>query len=183
MIREVDLKGFLPGFVSEYREIGEILTAEQPEIQAMENAAERMRDCAFILYCGDREIGRFERMMGVFPSAGDTISERQGRILIRWNESPPYTLSALKEKLAAICGEGNFSVSVIYNEYRLELAVTLARAGQVEELERLLKRIVPANLAVAVQNTITAEPVVGLFIGGAVSTSTFFVAEDVEEGG
>lgn len=174
MIREVDLKGFLPEFVGEYREIGEILSAEDPEIQAMENAVEQARDCAFILYCGDREIGRFERMMGVFPAAGDTLEERQGRILIRWNESPPYTLAALKEKLAAICGEGNFSVNIRNDEYILELAVTLARAGQVDELERLLQRIVPANMVVAVRNIMTVEPLAGLFIGGAVGTSTFF---------
>lgn len=174
MIREVDLSGFLPGFVGEYREIKEILNAETPEIQAVENAVERMRDCAFILYCGEREIGRFERMMGVFPAAEDTLSERQGRILIRWNESPPYTLSALKEKLAAICGEDNFSVTVNYDAYRLDLTVTLARAGQVEELERMLKRIIPANMVVDVQNIMTSESLAGLFIGGAVSTSTFF---------
>ena len=175
MIREVDLKGFLPGFVSEYREIGETLRAEEPEIQAMENAVEQARDCAFILYCGDKEIGRFERMMGVFPAAGDTLSERQGRILIRWNESLPYTLSTLKEKLAAICGEGNFSIDVRHNEYRLELAVTLTRAGQVDELERLLQRLVPANMVVAIKNTVSAEPSAMMFVGGAVSRSAFFV--------
>lgn len=175
MVREVDLKGFLPEFVGEYREINEILSAEEPEIQVMENAAERARDCAFIMYCGEKEIGRFERMMNVFPSSEDTLEERQVRILIRWNDSPPYTLAALKEKLAAICGEGNFSVEVWYDAYRLELYVTLARAGQVNELERLLQKIVPANMLVNVQNTMTAEPAEELFVGGAVITSTFFV--------
>ena len=175
MIREVDLKGFLPEFVGEYREIGEILRTEDPEIQAMENAVERARDCALILYCGENEIGRFERMMNVFPNSEDTLEERQARILIRWNESPPYTLAALKEKLAAICGEGNFSVNVKYSEYRLELSVTLTRAGQVDELEQLLRRIVPANITFAVQNSINAEPSAALFIGGAVDASVFFV--------
>lgn len=174
MVREVDLGGFLPEFVGEYREIKEILRAENPEIQVMENAVERARDCAFIMYCGDHEIGRFERMMSVFPAARDTLEERQARILIRWNESPPYTLAALKEKLAAICGNDNFSIAVGYDEYRLELSVTLARAGQVEELERLLNRVVPANMIIVVYNTMTAEPSAGLFIGGAVSTSAFF---------
>lgn len=177
MIREVDLKGFLPEFVGEYREIKEILRAEDPEIQAMENAVENARDCAFIMYCGEREITRFERMMNVFPAAGDTLDERQARVLIRWNDQPPYTLSALKEKLAAICGEDNFSVNIKYDTYRLELSVMLTRAGQVDELERLMKRIVPANMAVAVNNTITSEPSARLVIGGAVSTSVFFNIE------
>lgn len=174
MVREVDLKSFLPEFVGEYREIGEILGAEDPEIQVMENTVERARGCAFIMYCGEREIGRFERMMNVFPSSKDTLGERQARILIRWNDAPPYTLATLKEKLAAICGEGNFSVGEGFDEYRLEISVTLTRAGQVEELERLLNRIVPANLVIVVKNIMTTKPLAELFVGGAVSTSAFY---------
>lgn len=173
MIREIDLKGYLPEFVGEYREIKEILGAEEPEIQVMENAVEQARDCAFIMYCKEREIKRFERMMSVYPAAEDTLEERQARILIRWNDSPPYTLAALKEKIAAICGENNFSVSVEYDAYRLELSVTLTRAGQVDELERLLQRIVPANMIVSVNNTILSAPSAEMFIGGVVSTSVF----------
>lgn len=180
MVREVDLKGFLPEFVGEYREIDEILRAENPEIQVLENIVEQARDCAFILYCGEREIGRFESMIGIFPSAEDTLEERQARILIRWNELPPYTLAALKEKLAAICGEGNFSVNIEYDLYLLELSVTLTRAGQVDELERMLRKVIPANMIVIVKNTIIAEPFAKLFIGGAVSQSAFFVIGDRE---
>lgn len=175
MVREVDLRSFLPEFVGEYREIAEILGAEEPEVQVMENAVERARDCAFIMYCGEREIGRFEKLMNVFPSSRDTLGERQARILIRWNEALPYTLAALKEKLAAICGEGNFSVGEGFDEYRLEISVTLDRAGQVEELERLLNRIVPANLVIVVRNTVAKAPSAELFMGGTVSTSAFFV--------
>ena len=175
MVREVDLNGFLPGFVGEFREIREILNAENPEIQAMENEAERARDCSFIMHCGENEIGRFERMMGVFSSAGDTLEERQARIMIRWNEISPYTLGALKDKLAVICGEGNYSIAVEYDAYRLVLTVALTHAGQVDELERLLQRIVPANMIIDLKNSMTAEPLADLFIGGTFSTSTFFV--------
>ena len=174
MVRKIDLNSFLPGFVGEYREIGEILRAEDPEIQVMENAVERARDCALILYCGDNEIARFERMMNVFPAAEDPLDARRARVLIRWNESPPYTLAALREKLEAICGEGNFSIHVEYDAYLLELSVTLPRAGQIDELERLLRRIVPANIIVSVRNTMTSAPSAELFIGGAVSQSAFF---------
>lgn len=177
MVREIDPEGFLPEFVREFREIKEILHAEKPEIQFLADAAERARDCAFIMYCGDYEIGRFERMMGVFPAAGDTLEERQARILIRWNQAPPYTPASLKEKLAAICGEGNYSVDIHYDEYRLELAVTLTRAGQVDELERLLQRIVPANIVISVRNNMTISRSAVIFAGGAVNACAFSVIE------
>ncbi len=169
MAREIDLKRYLPEFVGEYREIKEILRVEDPEIRAAADAVERERDCAFIGYCGEYEIGLFERMMNVFPASGDTLEERRARILIRWNESPPYTLAALKEKLSAICGEGGFSVGGDLDKYRLEISVTLTRAGQVDELERLLQRIVPANMEIVVHNTLTEEPSAELFAGGTVS--------------
>lgn len=178
MVREVDPEGFLPEFVREYREIKEILHAEKPELQIMADTVDRVRDCVFILYCGEYEIGRFERMMGVFPTMDDTLEERQARILIRWNEAPPYTPASLKEKLAAICGEGNYSVDIHYDEYRLEIAVTLTRAGQVDELERLLQRIVPANMVISVRNVMTADPAAELFAGGVVSGCAFCVIGD-----
>lgn len=178
MVRKIDPEGFLPEFVREYREIKELLHAEKTELQIMADAADRARDCAFILYCREYEIGRFERMMGVFPAAGDTLEARQARILIRWNEAPPYTFASLKEKLAAICGEDNFAVDIRYDEYRLEIAVTLTRAGQVDELERLLQRIVPANMVITVRNTMTADSSAEIFAGGTVSACAFSVIEN-----
>lgn len=175
MAREIDLKRYLPEFVGEYREIKEILRVEEPEIRTVADAVERARDCAFIGYCGEYEIGLFERMMNVFPAPDDTLKERQARILIRWNESPPYTLAALKEKLAAICGKSGFSVGGDFDKYRLEISVTLTRAGQVDELERLLQRIVPANMEIVVYNTLTAEPSAELFVGGTVSACALAV--------
>lgn len=175
MAREVDLKGFLPEFVGEYREIKELLRAEEPEIQAMENTAEQARDCSFILYCDKNGAERFERMMNIFPSSSDTLEERRARILIRWNEAPPYTMAALEEKLSAICGSGNFSVGGELSEYRLDISVTLTHAGQVDELERLLQKIVPANLVVSVQNILNASSSSVMFIGGAARQSAVFV--------
>lgn len=175
MAREVDLKGFLPGFVSEYREIKEILKAEEPELQKTENAAETARDCSFISYCDENGAERFENMMNIFPSASDTLEERRARILIRWNEAPPYTLAALEKKLSAICGSGEFSIGGDLGEYRLDISVTLCRAGQVEELERLLRKIVPANLVVSVRNFLDQAPASRLYIGGAARQSVLFV--------
>ena len=175
MVREVDPEGFLPEFVREFREIKEILRAEKPELQAAADAADRARDCAFIMYCGENDIGRFERMMGAFPAAGDSLEERQARVLIRWNEAPPYTAASLGEKLAAICGEDNFSVNIRYDEYRLEIIVTLTRAGQVDELERLLQRIIPANMTISVRNNMTIGPSAVIFAGGTVSACAFSV--------
>lgn len=175
MAREVDLKSFLPGFVGEYREIKEILHAEDPEIQAMENIAEGARDCSFISYCNEDGAGRFERMMNIYPLSSDTLEERRARILIRWNEAPPYTVAALEKKLSAICGSGNFSIGGDFDKYRLDISVTLTHAGQVDELERLLQKIVPANLVVSVRNFLEPSLASRMFIGGAVRQSTLFV--------
>lgn len=181
MAREVDLKSFLPGFVSEYREIKEILRAEDPEIQTMEDTANRARDCSFISHCGEDGAERFERMMNIIPTSSDTLEERRARILIRWNEAPPYTMAALEKKLSAVCGSGNFSIGGGLGEYRLDISVTLCRAGQVEELERLLRKIVPANLIVSVRNYFNASPDLVLYVGGAVRQSATFVIKGGEE--
>lgn len=175
MTRDVDPKSFLPGFVGEYREIKEILRAETPELRAAADAAETARDFSFIIHCGEDGLARFERIMGVFPSSEDTLSERRARIIIRWNEELPYTMAALRKKLAAICGSVGFSIGGDPDKYLLEIKASLSHKNQLEELERLLDRIVPANMVIIVRNELTPELSSELYVGGAIGTSKLFV--------
>lgn len=150
--REIALISYLPEFLAGFRELKAVFSAEEPELTAANDAVKASRNAAFIAHCSARELARFERMLGIFPDPSEDVSERRQRVLIRWNESPPYTMAALRSKLAAICGEGNFSVLRELSEYRVTVFASRLQGKQIDELSRMLGVICPANLIVKIEN-------------------------------
>ena len=155
--REIDLMSYLPLFLSDYRELKAVFSAENPELSEIRNAVQAAREEGFINYCSKKRLIKFEKMLGIYGTENDNISDRRQRVLIRWNESPPYTVSALNSKLAAICGDGNFSVLRELDDYRITVFASRLQPRQLEELSRMLSIICPANLIVRIENRAVAD--------------------------
>lgn len=152
MLREVNLINHLPPFMREYIEMQEIMKAEQPDIQVLEDETEKIKNNQFILTCDEVGISRYEKMLNIVPNANDTLDARISRVLTRWNDSLPYTLRSLDYKLKNMCGEGNYQILPNFNDYELELIVNLPLSGQVSELDNLLSYMIPANIVVTSRN-------------------------------
>ena len=180
MIREVNLLSFLPEFVQEYREIKHIMNSEQPEIQKLEDETEIIKNNQFILSCDIDGIARFENLLGITPKPDDTLDARKSRVITRWNDSIPYTYKGLKEKLNVMCGEGNYLLIPSFNEYGLEIVVSLPLSGQADELDYMLSYMIPANIVVTSRNNMV-RTMTGTVNGGGttIETSNFTLQSKV----
>ena len=180
MIREVNLLSFLPEFVQEYREIKHIMNSEQPEIQKLEDETEIIKNNQFILSCDIDGIARFENLLGITPKPDDTLDARKSRVITRWNNSIPYTYKGLKEKLNVMCGEGNYLLIPSFNEYGLEIVVSLPLSGQADELDYMLSYMIPANIVVTSRNNMV-RTMIGTVHGGGttIETSNFTLQSKV----
>lgn len=180
MIREVNLLSFLPEFVQEYREIKHIMNSEQPEIQKLEDETEIIKNNQFILSCDIDGIARFENLLGITPKPDDTLNARKSRVITRWNNSIPYTYKGLKEKLNVMCGEGNYLLIPSFNEYGLEIVVSLPLSGQADELDYMLSYMIPANIVVTSRNNMV-RTMSGTVHGGGttIETSNFTLQSKV----
>lgn len=180
MIREVNLLSFLPEFVQEYREIKHIMNSEQPEIQKLEDETEIIKNNQFILSCDIDGIARFENLLGITPKPDDTLDARKSRVVTRWNDSIPYTYKGLKEKLNVMCGEGNYLLIPSFNEYGLEIVVSLPLSGQADELDYMLSYMIPANIVVTSRNNMV-RTITGTVHGGGttIETSNFTLQSKV----
>lgn len=155
MTREIDLVSYLPPFLAEFKEIAVTLEAENPEFVLVWNAAERVLKNEFIETADEYGISRFEKLLHIFPSTEDTLESRRARVQIRWFSSIPYTWRVFIERLIAICGENNFTLTKHFIDgYLLELEVSLELYGQIEELERLIETMFPCNIAFIAENSI-----------------------------
>lgn len=152
MIRDVNLLEYLPPFVQEYVEMQQIMQAENPYVQKLEDETEIIKNNQFIQSCNLTGIRKFEELLKIIPSNVDTLESRRSRVLTRWNDVVPYTKQTLQQKLDTLCGKGNYTMKSIYDEYAVDIITHLELAGQVDELDYFLSFMIPANIVLTSRN-------------------------------
>lgn len=153
MAKYINLIEYLPPFIADYREMQEIMSAENPEFVLTAKEYDRLLDNQFIISCDEVGISRFEKILGIVPTANDTLQSRISRVLIRWNDTAPYTWKAFLQKLQTLCGD-DFEVIPDWNNYTLKIITHLDLYGQVDELENILGYMPPANIEIIANNVL-----------------------------
>lgn len=183
MIREVDLVSYLPPFMKTYKEPVAALEAENPEFYLVWTATDKVLRNRFISTADEYGISRFEKMLGIYPSAEDTLESRRSRVQSRWFNIMPYTMRTLLSKLQALCGDTDFTLTHNFDVgYTLTLQTNLEKYGQVEELEAMLSSMLPENIVVESLNVIHWNVEGFLFFGGGMcAVSMFTITNDFLE--
>lgn len=162
---------YLPPFMQRFGEIKEITGAEQPELDKLDGNIQRILDNGFIRDCDEFGIQKYENILGIIPDAGDCLELRKSRVLIAWNYSIPYTYKTLIRKLNALCGVNNYNLSGNLENYELIVSTKLEIPGQTREMEILLMKILPENMAVTIINKLSRE------ISGKISLATAMISK------
>lgn len=150
MVREVNFVDYyLPPFMQNYKEPVEALKAEEPEFMIIWKAVDQVLYNHFISTADEYGISRYEKMLGVYPSADDTLEIRRMRIQNRWFNVIPYTIRTLVLKIKEILGGNhNFSVKADFkNTYKLILTIYATDDSQVAEIKYLLSVMLPENIS------------------------------------
>ena len=183
MIRQVDLVSYLPPFMKAYKEPVAALDAENPEFYLMWSAVDRVLRNRFIETADEYGLSRYEKMLGIYPSAEDTLESRRSRVRSKWFNKIPYTMKTLLSKLEVLCGDTDFILTHNFNVgYTLTIQTALEKFGQVEELESILREMLPENIVVESTNNILwdAEGFL-LFGGGVCAVSVYTLSNDFRE--
>jgi hypothetical protein len=146
VIREVNLLNHLPLYVQEFREIQGIMNAEEPELQSLEDASERIKDNMFILHTDEVGVKRYEDMFGLTPSKNDSLQNRQAMVLSQYTNTVIYTLRGLTERLNLICGVNNYTLKLIPDEYIIEIELYPRIDYLFETIKSMLADMIPANM-------------------------------------
>jgi hypothetical protein len=174
MVKEVDLSSYWMPVLRQIKEFQELAHAEEPELVALLGAAERTISDMFIPTAGEDGIKRLEDMLGVTPSADDSLITRRSRLMSMWGNKAVYTTKTLKDLLASYCGDGNYELIERYREYILEIIASLPARGSMEALHSILLDIIPCNQVLVLKNVLKESGTAGVYIGGAVSTANVY---------
>lgn len=142
---------YLPPYMQEYLEMQKIMEAQQSKVDLLWVAAENALADQFILDATAYGVTRWESMLNISPKDTDTLDERKFRILTRLNQELPYTLRKLERTLTSLCGADGYSIWLIPNEYYIEVRLALENENKYLEVEKVMRKMIPANMTQYVQ--------------------------------
>lgn len=153
------LLDYLPPVVRQVLDFQQINAATEPEIRLAWQALSRVQGNQFLAEADAAGLAVWERELGLYPKAGDSLAVRRARILAAWLRKPPYTLRWLREWLDGLGGPEGHSEAVDGYTLNVQLDYDLLPEPNklVQELLALLLSIRPANLLVQIEAWAAAD--------------------------
>lgn len=144
------IQAYWPDFIKEFKEFEELDYTESIELTALLQEIDNMLDDQFIATATENGIARREKLLGVLPFADDDIESRRFRIQAKWNDRIPYAYKELIGKLNNICGENGYAITLNSATYTLDIKIELTRQRMFDEVVKITRQIVPANILLTV---------------------------------
>ena len=148
MNRQINVLDYLPPIVAETDEFKAIAQAENPEINNLWAEHDTVLDDQFIATLDEASCARWENMLNIKSANNDSLTDRHFRILAYINSDIPYTYKQLEIMLENLCGADGYTMQLQNTLYKLIVRVALSVSKQYSEVEKLLKRTVPANMLI-----------------------------------
>lgn len=139
-----EIINYLPPILREVEDFKAINAAENFEFTKLWKEISAILDNCFLSTASESGVERLEKILGITPKGSDDLNVRKFRLYAALSESTPITLSSLKRQLADLCGEDGFSINL--SGFTLSVALALDVAKLYDEVEKLIKRTIPANL-------------------------------------
>lgn len=161
----VNLISYLPFFMQEYREIKKIMEAEEPEFNLFWEIIRKIFNNQFIQYCNNEGIEKFEKMLNLTINPDDTLEIRIFRVITYWNSKVPFTWRVLINKMNQLCGDpSKYTLDLDNNNYILNITTKFDNEKKYNELNSMLKIIIPSNLGIKSINILNQNPKLNLKI-------------------
>ncbi|MFR4986451.1 MAG: putative phage tail protein [Lachnospirales bacterium] len=142
------LLNYLPYFMQSIEEIEKIMYISEPEIENINKNLEMILNDFFVIGSSESATKHYEKMLEIVPKLTDSLEKRQYDILVLYNQTLPFTLESLQEKLNAICGENGYTLEMIYDKFILNIKLSLFKKHLFFTINNLLEWIVPVNLII-----------------------------------
>ena len=147
----MSIKDLWPPIMQELEEFQKIAGIEELYFEQLKQEIENIVDDQFILTATEKGIARREKMLKFVPFADDTLETRRFRVQGAWSDKLPYTYRVLLERLDSLCGPDGYVMELNAGEYSLNIKIELTKKRMFDEVVRITRQMVPANIVIAVE--------------------------------
>lgn len=140
------LISYLPPELQKVLEFQYLTGEEQKKIDQLAAAIDGVLNNQFIDDADELGVRRYESIFKIIPKATDSLNERKFRIKLKMSEQLPFTMRALERQLENLCGVGGYEIKLDHNAYHLSVKIMVVERNNVEDVRKMLLRVVPANL-------------------------------------
>lgn len=178
MSRLDEMLGFLPEFLRDFRELREIVVAEEPEFDMLVGYLESALNSMFIETADEMGLGKYEKLLNITPVSTD-IEERRANVMAQWFSNMPFTIRALKERLSMI--QGNTNVDAWVTNYLLHVKTELSTKEQISNARIIVDSMIPANLGLQFDYETVVQNVIAWYgMAALYSTSTTLKVSSID---
>lgn len=142
----INISRYFPITVKNTKKFIKIAESENPEFNMLWKELDNLLSNQFINTLTEYGVLRWEKILKINPKEKDTLEDRKIKIILNIYEKLPYTITVLKEMLEDICGKDGYTINIIHNKYLLIVKICLEKKYYFNEVNDLLKRIIPANM-------------------------------------
>ena len=140
------LISYLPPELQKVLEFQYLTGEEQKKIDQLAAAIDGVLNNQFIDDADELGVRRYESIFKIIPKATDSLNERKFRIKLKMSEQLPFTMRALERQLENLCGADGYEIKLNHNAYHLSVKIMVVERNNVEDVRKMLLRMVPANL-------------------------------------
>lgn len=159
------LKKDVPPFAAQMREIAELFTAEQPELDKMEaDIAELLRQ--FYIKSATYSLDEWEDEFGIERNTSLTVMQRRARILAKLNSNPPATVRMLENLVFQILSANAVTIVEHPAEYSFDIYVNSDYLIDTFEIADEAVRLArPAHLSYKFINRLIRKAASRIYVG------------------
>ncbi|MEC0721285.1 YmfQ family protein [Bacillus haynesii] len=136
----------LPPYLTEIREIQEIITAEAPEFEKQNQEIFDMTDQLFVT-TATWGLDRWEKILNVRREASDGVDIRRARLLTKMSNIPPITSRSIERAVNAFLKQPSASVRLTAGRYHFLLSVNGEDLQFIPSIIQTVNHMKPAHLA------------------------------------
>lgn len=143
--RVVDIKNYWANVVADSLEFKVIADSENPEFNYLWEKIYGLVDEYFVKSATEYGVSRMEKILKIYPTATETLTQRKDKILWKLNLKLPYTMKFLKNILTSMVGEENRTVDFNNDTQTVTIRVK-AGLTDMAQLRRDLDKMIPSEL-------------------------------------
>lgn len=159
------LKRDVPPFVAQMREMAELFSVEQPELDRISADLQGLLE-QFYIKTATYALEDWEKEFGIKENPGLTIRQRRARILAKLNSNPPATVRMLENLVQQTLSANAVTIVEHPAEYRFDIYVNTDYLVETLEIaDDAVRRARPAHLSYKFINRLIRRAASRVYVG------------------